>query len=113
MVNQLHTEQATTLVQFLLPMAVPQQAIVANALEPVRQNVEQETPDEFVGAHGHGFDLIALFIILPLEFHLIVFDVEEPVIGDGDAMGITAHVIEHLFRSGKWPLGVNDPFELF
>ena len=62
------------------------------------QHVQQEPPDEFISRQGHRFDLITPAIIFPPEAHLVVFDVEQPVIGYGDAMGIPAHVIEHLLR---------------
>ena len=94
-------------------MAVPQEPVIANALEPVRQHVQQETPDEFPGAQGHRFDLITSAIVFPLEPDLIVFDVKQPVIRDGDAMSIAAHVIEHLLGSGERSFGIDNPIALF
>ena len=40
---------------------------IANALESVGQDVEQETPDELIGRQGHRFVLVAIPIVLPLE----------------------------------------------
>ena len=99
--------------EFFLAVAVPQKSVIANAPEPVRQHVQQETPDEFLGGQGHRFDLIASAIIFPPEPDLIVFDVEQAVIGDGDAMGIAAHVIEHLLGSGERSFGIDNPIALF
>src|SRR3989304_558695 len=65
--GRLHAEQAAALVEFLLPIAISQEAIVANALESVRQDMEQETPDEFIGGQGHGFAPPAISIVLTLE----------------------------------------------
>jgi hypothetical protein len=75
--------------------------------------MEQKAPDEFLGGQDHCFNLIASAIVFPLELNVIVFDVEQPVIGDGNAVGITAHVIEHLLGSGERSFGVDDPVALF
>ena len=108
-----HAEQVAAYSELFLAVAVPQEPVIANALEPVRQHVQQETPDEFPGAQGHRFDLIASAIIFPLEPDLIVFDVEQAVIGDGDAVGIAAHVVEHLLGSCERSFGIDNPIALF
>ena len=108
-----HAEQVAAYSELFLAVAVPQEPVIANALEPVRQHVQQETPDEFPGAQGHRFDLIASTIVFPLEPDLIVSDVEQAVIGDGDAVGITAHVIEHLLGSCERSFGIDNPIALF
>ena len=33
----------------------------------------------------------------------------ESVIGNGHAMGVAGQVLEHVFRSAKWRLGVDHP----
>ncbi len=62
---------------------------------------------------GHRFDLVASAIVFPLEPDLIVFDVEQAVIGDGDAVGIAAHVIEHLPGSCERSVGIDNPIAIF
>jgi len=62
--------------------------------------MQQETPDELVGRQGHRFDLTAIPIILLLETHLMILDIEQAVVGNRDAVRISAHVIEHLLRAG-------------
>lgn len=49
-------------------------------------------------------------IVLPLESDPAVFDVGEAVVGDGHAMSVTAHVVEHLLGTGERTLGVDHPF---
>ena len=39
-------------------------------------------------------------IVPPLEFHLAVFDTDDPMIGNGDPVGVTADVVDHLLWSG-------------
>ena len=84
-----------------LPISIPEEAVIANALEPVRQDMEQEPPDELLGGQGHRFTLTAVAIVFPLEADLTVFDIEQAVVGDRDAVGISADVVEHLLGSGE------------
>ncbi len=49
-----------------LSVAIAAQAVVADALEPGRQNVEQEAVDDLLGAKGHDL-LVGFPIILPAE----------------------------------------------
>ena len=78
----------------------------------MRQNVEKKTADEFLRGKGHRFLLALVPIILISEAHLTAFDVQQAVVGDGDAMSVAADVIQHLLRSGEGPLGIDDPLAL-
>src|SRR3954451_15338973 len=71
--------------------------------------MQQETPDEFVGGQGHHLDLIAIAIVLPLEADLMVLDIQQAVVGNGDAVSVASYVIEDLLGSGDRRLGVHDP----
>jgi hypothetical protein len=51
-------------------------------------------------------------IVPPLEFHLAVFDTDDPMIGNGDPVGVTAGVVNHLLWSGEWWLDVDDPLHV-
>ena len=54
--------------------------------------------------------LLALVaIVLPSEAHLTGFDIQQAIVRDRDAMGVAADVVEHLFRAGEGPLGIDDP----
>jgi hypothetical protein len=112
-VRHLHAEQAAALVEFLFPIAVPQEAVITNALETAGQDVKQETPDEFIGGQGHRFDLASSPVILPLEADLIAFYIEQAIVGDGHAMGIAADIVENLLRPGERALGIDHPLGSF
>ena len=94
------------MLQFLSPVTVPQETVLANTLESVRQYMQQEAPDEFIGGQGHRFDLIAVPVILPLKADVTVFDIEQTIVGDCDPVSIAAHVVENLLRSGEGTLGI-------
>ena len=58
-----------------------------------------------------ALDLSSGAIILPAEADAVVA-VEKPAIGDGDAMGVAAEVVEDLCGTAERALGVDDPFDL-
>ena len=43
-----HTEKLAALLQLLLAMRIGKESVVANAVEPARQNVQEESSDELV-----------------------------------------------------------------
>ena len=43
-----HAEKLAALLQLLLAMGIGKEPVVANAVEPARQNMEQGSPDELV-----------------------------------------------------------------
>ena len=48
-------------------------------------------------------------VVLVAETHVPVVHVEQPVVGDGDPVGVAADVVQHLLRSGEGRLRVHDP----
>ena len=109
-------DQLPTQSKFLLPVAIGQETEVANALKAFRQSVEQKAAQELVGGDGHGLRLLlvlGLAVIFPLKRNLAVFEFEQTLIGDGDAMGVTAEIFEHLFRAAERWFGIHHPLALF
>lgn len=96
--------------QFLLAIAIAEEAVVADALKTLRQDVEQEPADELVGGEGHRAKAIAVSVVLPAEANVPVIDREQTIVGDRDAMRITPDVVQDPLRPGERRLGVNQPF---
>jgi hypothetical protein len=48
-------------------------------------------------------------IVLPQESDLAVREIDQPVVGDGDAMGIAGQLLQNMLRPTKGPLGINNP----
>ena len=48
-------------------------------------------------------------VIPPAEKDEAVFDLEEAMIGDSDAVGVAAEILDHLSRAAEGALGVDDP----
>lgn len=83
-----------------------------DALEAGRESVQQETADELVRIQVHAAGSVASAVIPVFERDVIPVDVAEAPIGNGDAMGVTAQVIDYLLWSAKGRLGVNDPVQV-
>ena len=95
--------------ELLCPIAIGEEAVIANTLEPVGKNVKQEPTDELVGAKRHRLVAVVMSIILPAKLNLAVIDIKQAIIGDGDAVRIPCDILEDVVRSGEGPLGVNHP----
>src|SRR5439155_8366053 len=91
-------EERSTQHELVGAMAVSKQAVVANAVEPVRQDVEQEAPHELTDRQSHDFASrrTALPVILPAKTDMVVVEIEQSAIGDGDTVGVTGQIGENL-----------------
>src|SRR5277367_3701629 len=71
--------------------------------------MEQEATQELVDRQGHASLLVAVSGISPAEGDATVGESNEPVVGDGDPMGIVAEIAQCMFRAAEGSFGVNDP----
>ena len=85
---------------------------MADAVEAVRQDVDQEAADKLAGCERHDLPAIATIgtIVFPSEGDTESVAGNEPAVGDGDAVGIARQIGQH----GLWPaeraLGIDHPF---
>jgi len=105
-----HREKLTTPSELLLAVAIGQEAIVADALKALGQNVQQEAANELAGGERHRLLSVAIAIVPPMEADFAVVDVEKAVIGDSNAMGVSRDVGQDLFGAGEGRFGVDTPF---
>ena len=107
-------EQLTRSRDVLGAPAIGEEAVVPNAVEPVGQDVDQETADELVGVERH--ELVASVslgsVILPFERHALAVEGDEAAVGDRDPVRVAGQVGEHRAGSAKGPLGIDHPFDL-
>ena len=107
-----HVEQAARSGDVVGACAAGEQAVVTDAVEALRQDVDQEATDELAGGECH--DLLAITtigtIVLPSEGDAGAVAGDQPAVGDGDAVGIARQIGQH----GLWPaertLGIDHPF---
>src|SRR6516164_11596411 len=80
-------------------------------MKPFWENVQQEAPDERVGAERHraipGRPVAA--IVLVAEGHAALVERDEATVRDGDAMGVAGEIGKHCFWPGEGRLGVDKP----
>src|ERR1700741_3618126 len=81
-------------------------------MKPLWQNVEQEAPDELVGAEYHCAvpRLPVAAVILVPEGHASLVESNEPAVRDGDAMSVAGEIGKHRFWPGEGRLGIDEPF---
>lgn len=72
-----------------------------DANQAAGQDVKQEAAQELMGRKSHNLFLAAVCIVAPAEGDTIVLKGYEPMVGDGDAMGIAGQVVEDMFRTPK------------
>ena len=82
---------------------------MADANQAAGQDVQQEAAQELMSGNGHDLLLAAVGIVSPAEGDAIVFEGHEPMVGDGDAMGVAGQVVENMFGAAEGRLGVDDP----
>src|SRR6266511_712986 len=93
-------------------MRVSEEAVVANAMETVRQHVEQEAPHELADVEAHDLALVttALPIVLPAETDMGLIKIEQAAVSDRDAMRVAREISQDLLGTGEGPFGIDDPF---
>ncbi|SEF11805.1 Putative transposase [Rhizobiales bacterium GAS191] len=67
----------------------------------VWQHVHQEAANELAGAERHDLALVAGSVVLPAEADAPITAVDETAVSDGDAMGITAEIVEDLLSASE------------
>jgi hypothetical protein len=76
------------MLQLLFAVSIAQEPVIANAVESTGENVEEESPNELLGRERHDFLLIVVAVVPPVELHLSVFDLQDPMIGNRDPVGV-------------------------
>src|ERR671924_1445922 len=85
---------------------------MADALEAMRQDMEEKPSEKFDGLQRHGALPLPPLVVFPPKRHLAVATRQQPPIGDGDPMGVASEVAEHLLWPGQRRLGVDHPLRL-
>ena len=89
-------QQRSALGELGLAYPVGQEAEMSDPLEAVRQDMQQEAAQEFHGVEGHRAEPVSALIVFPPEGHLAILQGYEPLVGDGDAVGITGEVLQDV-----------------
>ena len=95
-------------------VAVGQQSVMADAVESVGHDMQQEAADKLNAAERHHLHpLLPLgAIIFVTEGDAVLVDGDQAAVADGDAVGVAAQIGQDRIRSGEGSLGVDMPFDL-
>jgi hypothetical protein len=69
---------------------------VADAVQALGQDVDEETADELVYCERHYLVAIGAFeaIVLVFEADSVFVERDQPAVGDGDAMGVAGQFVD-------------------
>src|ERR1700674_1462650 len=107
-----HTEQASAKCKLVGAMSVGKEAVVANAMEAIRQHMEEEAANELGDRDTHDFALViaAFPIVLPAEGDVGLVEIEQATVGDRDTLSVAREIGQDLRGTGVGPLGIDEPF---
>src|ERR1039458_4179157 len=71
--------------------------------------MQHESTQKLVGGDGHLALLAAVGIVFPAEGDLAVGNIQNPMIGDGDAVSVTRQVLKHVLRPSERAFGIDHP----
>jgi hypothetical protein len=95
----------------VLAMCGTPQTIVSNFVNTGRQHMLQKTPDELLGADGHGLCLSTAGILIP-KGHLPVVSRDYSAVGDSNPVNVAGQIIEDRTGALDGWFAVNDPLLL-
>src|SRR5271170_4069898 len=86
----LATEQLAGACDVVGASSLGEQAIVADAVQALGQDVDEEAANELVRCERHHLVAIGAFesIVLVFEADSVFVEREQPAVGDGNAMGV-------------------------
>ena len=89
--------------------SVSQNARVTHPDKALRNHVEQEAADKFMGLEGHGLFPVVIFAVAVTEGDFTVMGRKNPIIGQRHAMDVAAEVVEHMDGRAERFFGIDDP----
>jgi len=102
-------EEFAAALQALMAAAVGEQAVVADADEAGREDMQEEPAQELVDGKGDGLQAAAVSVVLDPEADDVVGEPGEAVVGEGDAVGVAGEVVEERIGAGLGRLAEHDP----
>lgn len=105
-------DQGADLCDIGLALSGSQQAVVADAMKAVGQDMHQEPADELVRVESHDLHTIAAPdpIVFPSERHGVGIGADEALVRDRNTVRVTTEVGQNCLGAAERWFGVNDPF---
>jgi len=80
-----------------------------DAHEAQGDKMEQKAPEKLVGLQRHDLLPMPLATVAIGEADVAVTDIDQTVVGNGDAVRVTAEILQNLLGAGPRRLGIDDP----
>jgi hypothetical protein len=87
---------------------IGEEAEMADLHEAGGQHVQQESADELLSIEVHLLLEVVVAAVAITEGDTAIVEGQDAMVGDGDAVGVAAEVVEYLSRAGKGALGIDD-----
>jgi hypothetical protein len=101
-------EQRAGLGDVLRAPAIGEEPVMADAVKPLWEHMQEETPDELMRGERH--DLVSLraldAVVLVFEGDAIGAGRDQAAVGDGDAMGVAGEIGQYSGGAGKRRLSI-------
>jgi hypothetical protein len=107
------SQETPTQRQPLVAMTLPEQAVVANLHESLRQHVLREATQELLRRQRHCLDATRrrrIGVVAVAERHLAVLEPQQPMVADRHPVRVAGQVLEHALGTAERRLGVDHPF---
>ncbi len=113
-IRRRHGEQFAGERNGLATVRIGQQSVVADALQPFSEDMNEEAPDELAGSERHGLPSLRALgaIVLGAERNATVAYRDNAALRDGDAMRVAREVAQNLFWPRERRLAVDDPLAI-
>ena len=82
---------------------------MADTDEALGEQMQQEAAQELIQRYGHQFLFIVVSRVAPTKGNLAVGKRDQSMVGDSDAMGVAAEILEHIVGAAEGWFGVDDP----
>ena len=103
------TKQSTAACEHSATPAVCEKAEVADSVQALGQNVDQESAQELICGDRHDLLLAAVRIIFPAKRDSIILEGNQSMVGDGDAVRIASKIVQNMLGTAEGWLGIDDP----
>jgi len=90
-------------------LRVREEAEVPNPDKPLRQHVQEESPNKLVGGNRHFLLFVTVSVIPPQKRDVVAVKGNQSMIGNRNTMSIASEVAHDLFGPAEGWFGIDDP----
>ena len=102
-------EQSETEWKKLRSPSVSEKSEVADAHKAARQQVQEEASQELIDGQSHQPLLVAVSRVAPAKSYVALGEINQPAVGNGNAVGVGTEIAQCVFWPAERALGVDDP----